>query len=249
MRRGRHGRGRPFRIRTLSPAPLARSFVLAAVLVCAACAQLGLNPVVAPPGPPPPVDPKTQMAALEQRIFELVQDERHKINPDARPLALDSELIGIARERSADMAENSYMAHTSPEGVTSASLIMDQDQDFQGLLGENLAAQTFSPARGVDVETFAHRFLDTWLNSPPHKDNLSYIAYDRTGVGAAVSDDTVYVTLLLATDLGLAHAKDPTKRQVTEWKNPQSATAPSTTLPPATSGLPELRGESAAGLP
>jgi hypothetical protein len=141
------------------------------------------------------------------------------------------------------------MAHTSPEGVTSASLIMDQDQDFQGLLGENMAAQTFSPSRGVDVETFARRFVDTWLNSPQHKDNLSYIAYDRTGVGAAVSEDTVYVTLLLATDLGLAHAREPSKRQVTEWKNPQSATSPSESAPSATSGAPGLRGTSPGGSP
>jgi len=184
------------------------------------------------------------MVALEQRIFEIVQDERHKDNPDARPLALDSELVGIARERSADMAENNYMAHTSPEGVTSASLIMDQDHDFQGLLGENLAAQTFSPASGVNVDTFAHRFVETWLNSPQHKNNLLYIAYDRTGVGAAVSEDTVYVTLLLATDLGLSHARDPTKRQVTEWKSPQSATAPTATPPPAATDAPGLRGTS-----
>ena len=221
---------------------------MAATLACAACAQLGLDSIVAPPAPPPPIDPKTQMTALEQRIFELVQDERHKINPDAHTLALDSELVGIARERSSDMAENNYMAHSSPEGVTSASLIMDHDQDFQGLLGENLAAQTFSPSRGVDVDVFAHRFIDTWLASPPHKDNLSYLAYNRTGVGAAVSEDTVYVTLLLATDLGLSHAKYPKKRQVTEWKNPQSATAPSATVPSATSA-PELRGTSAGGSP
>ena len=230
-------------------ASLARSFVLAAAFLCVACSQLGLDSVVAPPGPPPPINPKTQMTALEQRIFEIVQDERHKINPDARALALDSELVGIARERSADMAENNYMAHTSPEGVTSASLIMDQDQDFQGLLGENLAAQTFSPSRGVDVETFARRFVDTWLNSPQHKDNLSYIAYDRTGVGAAVGEDTVYVTLLLATDLGLAHAKDPKNRQVTQWKDPQAATAPSDTAPAMTSATPGLRGPSSGGSP
>ena len=34
------------------------------------------------------------------------------------------------------------------------------------------------------VRREARRFVDTWLNSPPHKENLSYIAYDRTGVGA-----------------------------------------------------------------
>ena len=137
------------------------------------------------------------------------------------------------------------MKEPSPEGVTSASLIMDQDQDFQGLLGENLAAQTFAPQRGVNVDVFARRFVDTWLNSPPHKENLSYIAYDRTGVGAAVGEDTVYVTLLFATDLGLPHTKDPKKRQVSEWKNPQSATA----APAATPAPEATHGTSPGGAP
>jgi len=243
VRRRRHGRGRPFRIRPLKSATLARSLVVAVALLCAACAGFRLDSIVAPPQPAPSVDPKTQMTALETRIFEIVQDERHKLNPDARPLALDSELVGVARERSADMAQNNYVAHASPEGVTSASLIMDEDQDFQGLLGENLAVQPFVRPHGVNVEIFAHRFVDTWLASPAHKDNLLYIAYDRSGVGAAVNDDTVFVTLLLATDLGLAHARDPKKRQVTEWKNPQSATA----APPAAPF--KLRGPLPGGAP
>jgi uncharacterized protein YkwD len=224
----------------LKAAPLAQSLALAATLVCAACAELGLD---TPANPPPAavVDPKTQMVALEQRIFELVQDERHKINPEARPLALDSELVGVARQRSDDMAQKKYIAHTSPEGVTSASLIMNEDQEFQGLLGENLAAENFTSQRGVDVEMFARRFVDTWLASPPHKDNLSYTAYDRSGIGAAVNGETIYVTLLFATDLGLSHVKNPQKRQVSEWKDPQSATA----KPAATPSESALRGTSA----
>jgi len=226
----------------LRAAPLAQSFVLAAALVCVACSELGLESQSSQP----PADPKMQMTSLEQRIFEIVQDERHKINPDARALALDSELVGIARQRSADMAERSYIGHASPEGITSATLIMDEDQEFQGLLGENLAAQTFSKERGVDVEAFAQRFVDTWLGSPAHKDNLSYIAYDRTGIGAAVSGDTIYVTQLFATDLGLAHARAPKKRQISEWKDPESATAPA---PSPASSAPPLRGTSLGGPP
>ena len=223
----------------MKPAALAQSLALAAALICAACAEIGLD-MPAPPAAAAPVDPKTQMVALEQRIFEMVQDERHKINPEARPLALDSELVGIARQRSDDMAQKKYIAHTSPEGVTSASLIMNEDQEFQGLLGENLAAENFTRQRGVDVETFARRFVDTWLASPPHKDNLSYTAYDRSGIGAAANGETIYVTLLFATDLGLSHVKNPQKRQVSEWKDPQSATD----KPAATPTEPALSGTS-----
>ncbi|HEX4156879.1 MAG TPA: CAP domain-containing protein [Rhizomicrobium sp.] len=155
---------------------------------------------------PTPVDPKTQMAALEQRIFVLVQDERHRINPAAKPLVLDSELFGIAERRSRDMAAKNYIAHNSPEGESAASLIMDEDQSFQGLLGENLAAQPFNKQYGVDVKIYARRLVDTWLSSPAHKANLAYASYDRSAVGATVGGDTIYVIQLFATDLGLPPA-------------------------------------------
>jgi uncharacterized protein YkwD len=223
----------------LKPAALAQTFALAAALVCAACAEIGMDMAASPPAAAP-VDPKTQMVALEQRIFEMVQDERHKINPEARPLALDSELVGVARQRSDDMAQKKYIAHTSPDGVTSASLIMNEDQEFQGLLGENLAAQNYTRQSGVNVEACARRFVDTWLASPPHKDNLSYTAYERGGIGAAVNGETIYVTLLFATDLGLSHVKNPEKRQVSAWKDPQTAIA----KPAAPSTDSSLRGTS-----
>jgi uncharacterized protein YkwD len=175
------------------------------LLVVAGCASM--NSFSTTPPPPPP-DPHTQMVALETRIFQIVQEERHKIDPNAKPLALDIELQGVARQRSMDMAAKNYMAHTAPTGETSASIIMDEDAKFQGLLGENIAAQHYLKAYGVDVDVFAHRFVDTWLESQSHRDNLAYAAYNRTGVGAAVNGDTVYVTQLFATDMGLPPPPD-----------------------------------------
>ena len=210
------------------------AFVLL-LLVCVGCAGQQMATVA----PPPPPDPHTQMAALEQRIFDLVQDERHKINAKAKVLVLDSELIGVARERSADMATKNYFAHASPDGQTSATIIMDKDADFQGILGENLAAQHYLTAQGVDVDVFARRFVDSWLASPSHKDNLAFFGYDRSGVGAAVNGDTIYVTQLFATDLGLPKPA-PAKRPVTQFNDPTSATTPVPSPRPSTtpSSLP-----------
>jgi uncharacterized protein YkwD len=194
--------------------------LILALLACAACASQTAM------APPPPPDPKTQMAALELRIFDLVQNERQKIDPKAKTLSLDSELVGVARRRSEDMAAKNYMAHQGPDGQTSASVLMDEDSDFQGLLGENIAAQHFTKQGGVDVEAFAQRFVKTWLDSADHKENLSFAAYDRSGVGAAVSGDTVYVTQLFATDLGLhKHATDPKARQITSLDHPKTETS------------------------
>jgi uncharacterized protein YkwD len=175
----------------------------AAVLVLFACAGCASAPQYQAPPKVPPPDPHTQMAALEARIYQLIEAERHKIDPAAKPLSLDYELAGVARQRSRDMAAKNYMAHIAPTGETSASIIMDEDAKFQGLLGENIAAEHYLKLYGVDVDIFARRFVDIWLASPSHRDNLAYPRYDRTGIGAAVNGDTIYVTELFATDMGL----------------------------------------------
>lgn len=174
------------------------------------------------------------MGALETRIAVLVEEERHKLDPKARPLALDPELAKVARARAADMAAKNYLAHQGPDGATSATLLMKEDAKWQGLLGENLAAQHYTKQSGVAVNEFAQRFLDEWLKSPPHRDNMAFANYDHAGVGAAVNGDTVYVAVLFSTDLGLPPPKPGGPAStVTNLDSPASATAtPAGTQPP-----------------
>jgi uncharacterized protein YkwD len=199
-----------------------RAFLIALLLfVCAGCASIDSALRPAPP------DPKTLMPALELRIAVLIADERSRLAPDAKSLVIDPELGEIARKRAADMASKNYFAHTAPNGDTSASLLMAQDAHFQGLLGENMAAQHYSPAIGIDIDAFARRFVATWLASASHKENLSFPGYNRTGVGAAVNGDTVYVTQLFSTDLGLGPHPDGAPRAVaTPLPNAKSALLP-----------------------
>jgi len=159
------------------------------------------------------------------------------LDPKARPLAIDAELSEIARARASDMAAKNYLAHAAPNGDTSASLLMKQDAKWQGLLGENLAAQHYTKESGVVVEDFARRFLEEWLKSPPHRDNMIFAAYDHAGVGAAVNGDTVYVAILFSTDMGLKpQAGEGPANAVTSLESP-SAAAP---VPKA--DAPRLRG-------
>lgn len=189
--------------------PVFRAFLFCALLTgVAACAD---DSAFQPPPPPP--DPHTQMSALEQRIVELVDHERTKLAPHAKTLRLDSELVGVARRKSADMSQNDYLAHAAPSGATTATTIMDEDAKFQGLLGENIAAQHYTKLGGVDVDVFAKRFVKVWLDSPQHRENMLFRYYDRTGVGASVNSDTVYVTQLFATDMGLPPPPDDAVRK------------------------------------
>ena len=175
----------------------------------------------------PPPDPTTLMPALELRIAVLVADERSRIDPAAKSLMIDPQLGEVARLRAADMAAKNYFAHTAPNGDTSASLLMSEDAHFQGLLGENMAAQHYDPSQAIDVDVFARRFVATWLASAPHKENLSFADYNHTGVGAAVNGNTVYVTQLFSTDLGLGpHLDSSPPSVVTPLPHPSSAASP-----------------------
>jgi uncharacterized protein YkwD len=192
------------------------SFVV--LLVLAGCATMEKAPTLP--------DPKSQMAALEMRIAILVEEQRQRMDPNAKNLAIDPALTKIARARAADMAAKDYLAHTAPDGATSASLLMKQDANWQGLLGENLAAQHYTKQSGVVVNDFAKRFLDEWMKSTPHRENMAFANYDHAGVGAAVNGDTVYVALLFSTDLGLP----PPKREgpattATPFESPAAASA------------------------
>jgi uncharacterized protein YkwD len=99
------------------------------------------------------------------------------------------------------MAARNYLAHVAPDGETSASLLLDEDASWQGVLGENLAAQHYVKSSGLDVDVFAQRFLEEWVQSSPHRENLADPTYDRTGIGAAANGDTIYVTELFASSL------------------------------------------------
>jgi uncharacterized protein YkwD len=199
------------------------------VLLLSACSAP--QPLLYRPPPPPP-DPHTQMVALETRVYELIQAERVKADPAAKPLALDSELVGVARKRAADMAAKNYMNHAAPDGTTSTTLIMDEDPDFQGMLGENIAAQYYRPQLGVDVDAFARRFVDIWMQSPDHRKNITLSIYNRSGIGAAVSGDTVYIVQLFATDLGLPPPPKATPPEATAPK-PVSDQIPAPAARPA----------------
>ena len=215
------------------------SLVMAALML-AGCSVLDFSSP--PPAPSPPPDPKTQMGALETRIAILVEEQRHRLDPKARPLAIDPELSEIARARASDMAAKNYLAHAAPNGDTSASLLMKQDARWQGLLGENLAAQHYTKQSGVAVDDFARRFLDEWLKSPPHRDNMIFANYDHAGVGAAVNGDTVYVAILFSTDMGLKpRADENPANAVTSLESPSAAaeSAPKT-------DSPRLRGSQGA---
>ncbi len=184
--------------------------------------------------PAPLPDPRTQMAALETRIFALVESERMKLDPAATALAPDPGLASAARAHSIDMASKNYLAHRGPDGTTAVDIFLESDATFEGLLGENLAAEHFNVGYSIDIDELARRFVDSWLASNSHKNNLAFSSYDRSGVGAAVGGNTIYVTQLFAANLSALRSKaGPGAKQAMQRPDVRTAKdIPTQAMPP-----------------
>jgi uncharacterized protein YkwD len=168
--------------------------ILILALALGACASQPVRQ-----GPPPIA---AQVAALKERLFVLVDAERHRLNSQAKALILDPELMQAAQTHSDDMATKRSFDVDNPKGNLAINTLL-ADPKFRGFVGENSAAQYFTPGVRIDPEFYAQGFLDIWLKSPDHKMNLIYAAFDKTGIGIAVSGNTIYAAELFATDLGL----------------------------------------------
>lgn len=89
-------------------------------------------------------------------------------------LTVNPLLEAAAAKKAADMAEKSYFAHTSPEGVTPWFWFSDAGYRFVSA-GENLAVH-FSDSPDV---------VRAWMNSPSHRANI--LNQNFTEIGIAMS--------------------------------------------------------------
>jgi uncharacterized protein YkwD len=173
---------------------MTRLGTLLVAFALAACASAAV------PEAPPSLE--VQVGALKERLFVLVEAERHRLNERAKPLILDPELMRAAQTHSEDMAKKRSFDVGNPDGNLAVNTLL-ADPKFRGFVGENSAAQYFTPRAGFDPDTYARGFLEIWLKSPDHRTNLMYEAFDKTGIGIAVNGDAIYAAELFATDLGL----------------------------------------------
>lgn len=156
--------------------------------------RVGSLVVTAPPGPLPPKDlgyialaSAQNSAVVAQAIVELTNYVRAQNG--ANPLTVSPALMEAAAAHSQDMARLGRMAHDIP-GIPLASLT--DRAAFVGyryrLLGENIA---FNQADAASV-------VASWMNSPPHRENMLNPAFTDLGVGIAWdSRGEPYYTMML----------------------------------------------------
>jgi hypothetical protein len=123
-------------------------------------------------------------------VVDLTNSERQEL--EQAPLRRSSVLDEAARLKAQHMAQNSYFAHYSPDGV-SPWYWFDEVSYTYAHAGENLAIH-FKDSGAV---------VNAWMDSPSHRANIVNSNYTEIGVGTAKGTydgfDTVYVVQLFGT--------------------------------------------------
>ena len=125
------------------------------------------------PAPEPTVQTpatSTQVSAYEQKVVELTNQERAKYG--LKPLALDTELSKVAREKSHDMQSKGYFDHTSPTYGSPFDMMKQFGITYRAA-GENIAMGQRTPEEVVKA----------WMNSEGHRKNILNSSYTHIGVG------------------------------------------------------------------
>jgi len=110
-------------------------------------------------------------------------------------LVYDTDLASIAAGHSADMRNRDYLAHVSPEGCDVTCRVNNAGYQAH-YWGENIIwiEATTLP----DVAEMAASFMESWMNSGGHRENILSANYTHAGIGVASAGGVVYVTVNFA---------------------------------------------------
>lgn len=128
------------------------------------------EPAKAPAQEPAAAPVSSAVSAYEQKVVELTNQERAKNG--LKPLALDTELSKVAREKSRDMQSKGYFSHTSPTYGSPFDMMKKFGISYRSA-GENIAMGQRTPEEVVKA----------WMNSSGHRANILNSSYTHIGVG------------------------------------------------------------------
>lgn len=111
---------------------------------------------------------------LEAQMLNLINSVRAQ-NGLGQLIVVQS-LTDIARTRSADMVSRGYFSHYTPEGTTFFNIMRNNGISWSNA-GENLGNATPAGYGTPDA------FINAWLGSPSHRDNMLRSHYKYIGVG------------------------------------------------------------------
>ena len=116
----------------------------------------------------------TAPSDLPQQVIQLVNQERSKAG--LAPLAADTQLNADALVRARETTK--VFDHVRPNGSSFATAVTIE----WGTVGENIAWGQNS----------AQMVMNTWMNSPGHRQNILSSSYTKNGVGVAEENGKLY---------------------------------------------------------
>lgn len=123
-------------------------------------------------------------------VIRLTNAERSKLG--LNELDHNSALAEAAALKGADMLENNYWAHISPDGTEPWDFFRSAGYEYR-YAGENLARDFSSPVDAVSA----------WMASPSHKENMLSDKYNEIGIAVVEGDmngeDTTIIVQLFGT--------------------------------------------------
>ncbi|HOQ07727.1 MAG TPA: CAP domain-containing protein [Clostridiales bacterium] len=133
-----------------------------------------------------PSSGKIVLTEDEQKLLELVNKAREENGLE--PLAIDENLMRVARIKAKDMVENNYFSHQSPTYGSPFDMMRQFDNTFKSA-GENIAGN----------KTVEGAFK-AWMSSETHKKNILNPGFKVTGIG--IENSPTYGKILVQQFIG-----------------------------------------------
>ncbi|MBV8517280.1 MAG: CAP domain-containing protein [Acidobacteria bacterium] len=104
-----------------------------------------------------------------ENVLALMND--YRAEQHLPPLRLDTTLNAVAADRMRDMEDTEYWSHESPDGTSPFVWLTVEHYPYR-FAGENLA-------NGFET---AHLLVDSWMESPGHRENILSTDFDECGI-------------------------------------------------------------------
>lgn len=140
-----------------------------------------------PATPAPPLVAQTSDPALEE-VLNLVNAARQRVG--AAPLTLAPPLNSAAQNHAQDLANHQRLSHSGSNGSTLRSRIDATGYNWRAI-GENVAMG----------QPTAAEVMNSWMNSPGHRQNLLNPTFTELGLGLAEAGGRRYWVQVFATPM------------------------------------------------
>jgi uncharacterized protein YkwD len=152
-----------------------------AIAIVASCMLAAGSPASATSCP----DTQAQVTGLSQSAMEgsiacLINEERTAYG--IRPVQPDVALRRAALSHSSEMVQQGYFEHTSPAGVT----FLDRIEATGYLRGARTWEVGENLVWGNGPLSTPQSLVTSWMNSPPHRENLLRARFREIGIAAVV---------------------------------------------------------------